>query len=171
MNITTSNKEFNNKKFVLEETTSDNLKELTNYIPNLLNHLWENPKLVATILSNSSIKDIKNHLASFIVNNFYENILLSNSIENNLMYVFTLMLRNEIKNIKNQNESELFLDNNSPCHYMFKELIRKDSIKQYFKRVLLDIIEDLEVSSSEKVFNLNIKNLQEIFEKNNKKKY
>lgn len=167
MNTTTTNVEFNNKKFVLEETTSDNLKELTNYIPNLLNHLWENPKIIATLLSNSNIKDIKNHLASFIVNNFYENILLSNSIENNLMYVFTLMLRNEIKNLKSENECELFLNKNSPCHYLFKELIRKDSIRQYFKRLLLDIIDNLEVFSSDKTFNLNIKNLQEIFAKNN----
>ena len=93
MNITTNNLEYRNRKFELEENSNDFLKDLTNYIPNLLSHLWENPKAVSILLSHSDIDDIKNHLASFIVNNFYENILSSNSIENNLMFVFTLLIK------------------------------------------------------------------------------
>ena len=169
MNITTNNEEFNNKKFELEESSNDILKDLTNYIPNLLNHLWENPDLVALLLSNSNIKDVKDHLASFIVNNFYENILLSNSVEKNLMYVFTLMLKKEINNLENVNGPELFLNDDSPSHYLLIELIKKDSIRQYFKRVLLNIIENLEVYSSNKCFNLNIKSLQECVEKSKEK--
>ena len=165
MNTTDNNLELRNKKFELEETTSDNLKDLTNYIPNLLNYLWENPKLVAILLSNSNIKDIKERLASFIVNNFYENILLSNSLENNLMYVLSLMLKKEINEIKNINGPELFLKEDSPTQYLLKELIKKDNIRQYFKRILLNIIEDIELYSSDKIFNLNVNNLQKIVEK------
>ena len=47
----------NNKKFVLCED-NDNLKDLNNYLPNLLLYLWENPKIVAILLSNSDINDI-----------------------------------------------------------------------------------------------------------------
>ena len=166
MNIK-NNLELNSKIFELEENPNDYLKDLSNYIPNLLNHLWENPQLVAIILNNSNIQDIKDHLASFIVNNFYENILLSNSVENNLMYVFALMLKEEINNLKNVNEPELFLNYDSPCHYLLNELIKKDNIRQYFKKILLNIIEKLEVYSSDKVFNLNLKNLQKFVEKKN----
>ena len=169
MNATSNNSESSNKKFELEDSSSDILKDLTNYIPNLLNHLWENPNLVALLLSNSNIKDIKDHLASFIVNNFYENILLSNSVEKNLIYVFALMLKKEINNLENVNGPELFLNEDSPSHYLLTELIKKDSIRQYFKRVLLNIIENIEVYSSNKCFNLNITSLQEFVEKNKQK--
>ena len=165
MNITNNNLEFKNRKFELEENTNDFLKELTNYIPNLLNHLWENPKLVAFLLSNSNIKDIKEHLASFIVNNFYENILLSNSVDNNLMYLYTLMLKEEINNLEKVNEPELFLDNNSACYYLLNELSRKDNIRQYFKKVLLSVIENIESYSSDNILSLSIKNFQNLVEK------
>ena len=52
----------NSKKCVLIED-NDNLKDLNNYLPNLLTYLWENPKLVAILLSNSNTQDIKDHLA------------------------------------------------------------------------------------------------------------
>ena len=165
MNITTNNEEFKNRKFELEKNSNEYLKDLTNYIPNLLTYLWENPKFVSKLLSNSNISDIKNHLASFIVNNFYDNILSSNSIENNLIYVFTLMLKDEINNLNNVNEPEIFL-NNSPCSYLLHEIIKKDNIRQYFKKILLNIIENIEAYSSDKCFNLNIKKLHEYFEKN-----
>ena len=165
MNITTNNEEFKNRKFELEQNSNEYLKDLTNYIPNLLTHLWENPKFVSKLLSNSSISDIKNHLASFIVNNFYDNILSSNSIENNLIYVFTLMLKDEINNLNNVNEPEIFL-NDSPCSYLLHEITKKDNIRQYFKKILLNIIENIEAYSSDKCFNLNIKKLHEYFEKN-----
>ena len=165
MNITSNNLEYRNRKFELGENQNDFLKDLTNYIPNLLTHLWENPKAISTLLSYSDIDDIKNHLASFIVNNFYENILSSNSIENNLMFVFTLLLKEEINNLKNVNEPEVFLDN-SPCSLLLKEIIKKDNIRQYFKQVLLNIIENLETYSSDNYFNLDIKSLKELFDKN-----
>ena len=165
MNITNNNLSINNKLYELEENSNDYLKDLSNYIPNLLNHLWECPELVALILNNSNLQDIKDNLAPFIVNHFYDNILLSNSIENNLMLVLTLMLKEEINNLKDMNKPEVFLNNNSRCHYLLNELIKKDNIRQYFKKVLLNIIEKLEAYSSDKVFNLNLKNFQNILKK------
>ena len=73
MNIK-NNLELNSKIFELEENPNDYLKDLSNYIPNLLNHLWENPELVALLLNNSNLQDIKEHISYFIVNNFYEKI-------------------------------------------------------------------------------------------------
>ena len=68
------------------------LGELKFYFPHLMFYLWENPQKMALILQNADITDVKNYLANFIVNNFYENILSPNFIEENLIYVLTLLL-------------------------------------------------------------------------------
>ena len=163
----------NNNKYILEEN-NNNLKFLNNYLPNLLTYLWENPKIVALLLSNSNKNDIKSNLASFIVNNFYENILSSNYIEDNLMYVLALMLKTEINNLNDVNETELFLNEDSPCSYLLYELRRKKDIQYFFKTVIFNVIDNLEVVSSES-FNLNIqkivdncKNNNEVNDKDNK---
>ena len=155
----------NNKKFVLCKD-NDNLKDLNNYLPNLLTYLWENPKIVSILLSNSDINDIKENLASFIVNNFYENILSSNYIEDNLMYVLALMIKEEINNLENLNDPELFLNEDSRCGYLLYELRRKNDIQYFFKTVILNAIDDLEVLSSKK-FNLNIQEIVDNFKNNN----
>ena len=134
------------------------LKDLNNYIPNLLIYLWEDPKFMAKLLSNSDDKDIKNYLASFVVNNFYENILSSNYIEDNLIYVLTLMLKEEIDNLKNINEIDNFLNDSSHCGYLLYELRRKNDIQYFFKNVILNAINYLEDVSTQK-FNLNIKDI------------
>ena len=163
----------NSKKCVLIED-NDNLKDLNNYLPNLLTYLWENPKLVAILLSNSNTQDIKENLASLIVNNFYENILSCNYIEDNLMYVFALMLREEINSLHNINSPEIFLNKESHCRYLLYELRRKNDIQYFFKTVILNAVDNLEVISSTS-FNLNIqeivnnfKNFNEANDKENK---
>ena len=159
----------NNKRFIL---TKDNngLKDLNNYLPNLLTYLWENPKLVAVLLSNSDIKDIKENLASLIVNNFYENILSSNYIEDNLMYVLALMLKEEINKLNDENEPEYFLDKMSPCGYLLYELRRKNDIQYFFKTVILNVVDDLEVISSQ-TFNLDIQKIVDNCKTNGRNKY
>ncbi len=155
----------NNKQYILIKD-NENLKDLNNYLPNLLTYLWEHPKIIATLLSNSNIKDIEDNLASFIVNNFYENILSSNYIEDNLMYVLALILKEEINKLKYINEPELFLDGNSPCGYLLYELRRKNDIQYFFKTVILNVVDDLEVISS-KTFNLNIQKIVDTIKNNN----
>ena len=65
---------------------SNILGDLKLYLPHLMNALWENPKIMALILQNADINDVKDYLADFIVNNislliifmkiFYHQILL-----------------------------------------------------------------------------------------------
>ena len=62
------------------------LRDLNTYIPNLMNRLWEQPKIVVSVIEHASFDHLKNHLAPFFANNFYENILSSYYIEDNLMY-------------------------------------------------------------------------------------
>ena len=97
--------------------------------------LWEKPNIMAFILQNADKSDIKNYLAPFIVNNFYENILSLNFIEENLIYVLTILLNNEINNLSSIKENVNFL-NDSHCGYLLEELRRKKDIQTFLKMLL-----------------------------------
>ena len=75
------------------QNEGDILRDLNTYVPNLMNRLWEQPKLVVSVIQHAQINDLKNHLAPFFANNFYENILSSYYIEDNLMYVLSLLIK------------------------------------------------------------------------------
>ena len=80
----------------VKDRSNNILENLKYFFPHLMFYLWENPQKMALILQNADITDVKNYLANFIVNNFYENILSPNFIEENLIYVLTLLLNEEI---------------------------------------------------------------------------
>ena len=69
------NKDSRILELVEENKDDDILSDLKIYIPKLMNNLYEQPKLVVSIIQRASINDLKNHLAPFFANNFYENIL------------------------------------------------------------------------------------------------
>ena len=148
------------KKFILKQDLSD-LKILINYIPNLLECLWENPKLVADLIINSDLKDVKETLSYLFMNNFYENILSTNNIENNLIYLLTLLVKDEINNLENINELDKFLNEDSKVLYFLSELRKKNDVKYFFKTSILNLISDLESMSS---VNLSLE-IQEIINK------
>ena len=137
----------NNKSF---------LQELNSYLPLFLKNLWESPVFVSKLLINSDISDVKNILAPFFMNNFYENILSSNYIEDNLMYVLTLLLKNEINNLNSINDCKNFLGKNSHCYYMLSELKGRNDVQEFFKFIIYDAVENLEIKYSGKKIDFNI---------------
>ena len=158
--------EFYNNKIVdniLIENNYDYLSELNTFVKNLISYLWDDPKLLADLLLSSDEADIQNYLAPLICNNFYENILSSNYIEDPLMYIIYLLLDKEIKTIENIKEPNSFL-NKSKCSYLLSQLIEKKDVKDFFKIILQNIMQDI---GSNK-FNFNINQIDEKI--NNKKK-
>ena len=125
-----------------------------------MEYLWKNPKIVSEILINSDVTDIKSNLAEFFVNNFYENILSSYYIEDNLLYVLTLLLKNEINNLNDCNDYDSFLNDKSVCKYLLSELRKKNDIKSFFKSIIYDVIEDLETKNSETIINFDLDKLK-----------
>ena len=99
------------------------------------------------------------------MNNFYENILSGNPIENNLMYVITLLIKDEINNINNIDDFAKFMDDNSKVGYFMDELRNRKDVKSYFKTSILHLISDLESISSIN-FSLDV---EDIIDKLNKK--
>ena len=131
------------KEYKLIDNNYNYLSNLNTYISNILKYLWEEPKILADLLLKADEKDIKEYLAPLICNNFYENILSPNYIEDPLIYIIYLLLKNEIDNIKDIDKGiDTFLEN-TPCSYLLGQLIEKNDIKEFFKLILQDTIEDL----------------------------
>ena len=125
------------------------------FIQKFLIKLWENPKIMYIILKNSEIKVLKDNLAPFIVDNFYNNYLSGNYVENNLLYIFALMLKDETDKLTDMEQVATFLDN-SRCGYLLNQLIRKIDVQIYFKKMILATITKIENYSSRKInFNVN----------------
>ena len=172
-----------NRKYEITENQGEFLRDLNTYLPKLMNYLWENPKIVASMLENSAREneeniDLKDYIAPFITNNFYENILSSYFMEENLMYVITILLENEIKNmVKYGKTVKDFLSAKSPSGCILGELRRKIDIQTFFKTVIFKAIEELENNNSSSSFNFDISQIAQKSRttnpkdtKNNKKK-
>ena len=145
-NIETKNYKF--KLIYNKEDQEKYLGDIYTYVPIFMNSLWENPKLVADLIIKSDIKDLKSNIAPFISNNFYENILSSNYIEDQLLYVIALVLKDEINNkIKSKNDINKFLEN-SPCGILLEQLKLKQDVQTYFKTLIFKIVQKLEEKNS-----------------------
>ena len=144
-----------NKIYSLVGNNGDYLGDLNIKINKFLNFLWEEPKLVALLLSNSDINNVKEVLAPLFCNNFYQNILSSYTVEENLLYIIFLMLKDEINKLESINHINDFL-NQTPCGYLLNELKHKNDIKEFSKIVIQSVLEKIEISYSDKVLNLNI---------------
>ena len=151
------------------QNESDILRDLNTYIPNLMNRLWEQPKLVVSVIQHAQITDLKNHLAPFFANNFYENILSSYYIEDNLMYVLSLLIKSEIDSLTNINQNSKFLEE-TPCGIMLGELRRKSDIQAYFKNIIQNAIEDLEANNSTNKIDFDADKMVNFYEKLGSKK-
>ena len=151
-----------NRKFQLiheYEVLHKYFKGVLTYLPKLMNFLWSQPKIVAKLLAHSNNEDVKSNLAPFIGNNFYENMLSSVYIEDNLMYIISLLLMDEIKAL-NKNEVNNFL-NKTPGGYLLEQLEYKTDVQIYFKTIMLSLVEKLETMDSSKKINFEIDQIEQ----------
>ena len=144
------------------------LKELNLYIVKFMTYLWEDPKLVVNLLLSADKSDIRENLALLISNNFYENILSPNYIEDHLLYVLGSLLKEEIDNIKDINDSSSFL-NDSPCSIILQHLIKKKDIQSFFKIIIIKTVEKLESTYYNRDLIFNLVKIEEDIKKNAKK--
>ena len=116
------------------------------------------------IIINSDIKIVESNLAPFIVNNFYCNYLSGNYMDNNLLYILALLLKDEIDNLNNVNQINNFL-NNTKCGFLLEQLLKMPDIHIYFKNIVYNTIEKLERSCAFREFNLNVIKILKIIQK------
>jgi len=152
-----------NRCYILKtklEDRSEYFGEINIYLSNFLKRLWESPEFIFEVLISSSIEDIKDNLSDFFINNFYENVLSQNCIENNLLYVLALSLKEEINNLTNKEKPESFLKK-TYCGYMLEKLCEKSDIQFYCKTVISEVIEKLKNNYSNETFAFNPKTIEE----------
>ena len=145
------------------------------YISAMLKILWNYPEAVYHILRNTENSKIENNLANFFVNNFFTNFMSGNSLENNLLFVITMMLKEEIDQIKDIYDIDnIFKD--SKVMLLLKEMINFPDIQLYFNKIIFKTIEKMENNFSWKKmdfnmshFCLDLKNYIKEQQKSNKK--
>ena len=131
------------KEHILIENNYEYLSNINVFITNILRYLWDEPKLIADLLLETDKEDTKEFLAPLICNNFYENILSPNYIEDPLIYIIYLLLKHEIDKIKDiNNDLDKFL-NDTHCSYLLAQLIEKNDMKEFFKLILENTLEEL----------------------------
>lgn len=116
---------------------SQNLKDLFFYTPVFLKEIWQKPKSISTILLKADKNDLKNNLAPFCVHNLYGDISSLNHCDQQLIYIISLLLKNEIESLNNINSP--FLDNTC-CGIILNELGQKKEVQFFFKNILMEII-------------------------------
>ena len=131
---------------------NDKLDQFENnkiFITSFLKSLWEYPELVYEIIKNAEPYIVEDYFAPFFVNNFYINYASANYIENNLLYVITLLIKNEFdkkgKNIIFE-ELESYLDN-SNLGLILDALGEIPDIQYFFNNLIVASVEKMERSS------------------------
>lgn len=140
-------------QLICEQKEKDKIfGELNTYLKFLLHYLWDQPNVIANILSLSNKDHVKKYLAHFFTNNFYENILSNNNKEDQLLLIITFLLKKEINNLNDDisnidfnNIQNIFL-NETACGYIFEEFCYKKEIQSFFRIIILDLVEELELS-------------------------
>ena len=124
------------------------------YLHEILVSLWENPKIVSSLLMNTKPKEILNSLLPLFANNFYENILSQKFIQNNLLYVITLLLKHEIKTYCNLSFPKRFINTDSSCGYLLYELRNKRDFQIFLKDSIKEVVDILEQYPNDICFNI-----------------
>lgn len=128
-----------------EQESLDKFDKIKIYIPEFMDQLWKSPKSIATILLNAEQSEVNKHLAHFIVHNLYDNVSSINHKDDQLIYIFSLLLKEELKSLNDLNAP---LIKETKCGVFFEEFNKKKEVRIFFKNILLDIVKKLESTYS-----------------------
>ena len=163
-----------NHIFVPENFYKDN-QIIISKIKNLISFLWENPKIVFQLISNMEENKLQD-IIPFLINNFYQNIFSTNILENHLLYIILLLISKEIDlidNFSSLEDKKKFLEGNL-LNIFLDEILKIPEMQKYFKVILQNVIEEVNVKSNgffiidnteilmKNKINFDIKNIEEI---------
>ena len=131
------------KNYYILNNSLDEFENNKIYITSFFKLLWEYPELIYEIISNTDIGIIKNNLSSFLINNFYTDYLSGSFIENNLLYVIALLLKNEFEKAENLNNLENYLEN-TKLGIILITLGKIPEVQNFFKVIIINSIEKIE---------------------------
>ena len=134
------------------------------YISSLLKNLWLYPESIYYIIKNSNNDECKENLADFIINRFFSHNLSGNYLENNLLYVITMLLKNEIDKLRDKSEISLFLEE-TKASFLLEEMIQMPDIQLYFRKVIYRMVERVENYGAIRKINFNLKSTAQDLDK------
>ena len=138
------NKPFAQKNHILTFSKEALEGDFKNDVNLLISYLWESPSVILTLLNKCPNKDFENILVVIVMNTFYENIFSTNILDETLLCIISILLKNEINNLKKK-EIKDFL-NDTVCSNLLGELYRKPELIKYFRNVtepVVKIINDI----------------------------
>ena len=132
----------NNQQYIKPQLIKKHKLAFISYY-DIIHALYTDQQYLLFLIEKSNIEQIK-IIAPFIMNNFYTNILESESIEEQILSLIWELLNKEIPVLNNQKESNKFeddfLNQNSKLFYFLSELINRNDIKNYFTNVLNEVL-------------------------------
>ena len=154
-------------KFLLISDKKQQNKEfgdLCRFIPFFIRYFWDNPESIYIILSKLNLEESKT-IAKFVAHNLYDKLFSSSNNEEQLIYIISLLLKDEINSLKNEEiEYNKFL-HNSPCDNILKQLIHKKEVLYYFKETLVEIVKKVEIDTSSNPILFKLENILKRLEK------
>ena len=151
--------------FTLCKNQKEIFSDLNIYILNILSRLWKCPKIIALIIENAETKVLKEHLAPLFVHNFYENFISSDCIEDNLIYILSLLIQSETKELNYIAQKKYFLVN-TPCGIMLEEIFKKVEVQMYLNEITKNAIENLEKNYSNQLIDFNLDKISDELKNN-----
>ena len=119
-------------------------------------------QIIFNILSNIEQLNSKESILDLLANDFYDNILILNYLDDEFLALIYRLLKLEISQLQNTKNKKQFLLN-SNCGNLLKQICNNNEIKSFFNMLLKPIVENMEMQSEFKwVFNL--KSIQEIID-------
>lgn len=104
------------------------------------------------IINHCDKNDLKYNIFPLLINNFYENIFSSKIIENQLIYIIIMLMNKEIKEIDSLTDKKNFLENEM-INIFINELIKKVEIQKYFKIIVQDPVNEVNLKTNEYYLN------------------
>ena len=110
-----------------------------------MQNLWENPKSLAIILSKLDQNNLM-ELSHFIMHNLYYNIFYTKNNDHQLIYIISLLLKDEISKLKDDDSISSFL-NETTCGLLLEQFLYTKDVQSFLKVNLSKIIEKIEMEN------------------------
>ena len=113
-----------------------------------LTFIRQDPELIFKIYDNAKIDSIQNIFSNLFMDNFFEDILKVNSVEDELLTLIWRALNQEFNSINSLNNIDIFL-RNSKCFYLLKGINNKYEIRQFFHDIIQKVINEFAMRRNE----------------------
>ena len=150
-----------NVNYILDDNPKKYLSSSFTFYEDYLNLIKEYQVIVINIIENVNQDEI-NNLSNFFIDNFYENLLSSNFIENELLYLIWKLLNIEFSKIEKEDDYTNFL-NNSNISILLGSLKKKCDVQEFLNLTFKKIMEHIDNLENNN-WNLNIEDINENIE-------